>query len=104
MLVLVLTLNDPPDGTSGVLVVVITQTKSSKSTCAVSSTIRHFVCFGPIVAKSGLMYDNDRVSRFEPDFSGAQSDTCNSAIIVLVSLSSSPPREEKERKDEPINF
>jgi hypothetical protein len=55
MLVLVLTLKLPPLGTSGVLVVVMTQTKSSKSTCADSSVMRHFVCLGPIEPLRGLM-------------------------------------------------
>jgi hypothetical protein len=55
MLVLVLTAKAPPLGTSGVLVVVMTQTKSSKSTCADSSVMRHLVCRGPIEPVRGLM-------------------------------------------------
>ena len=66
MLVRVLTAKALPLGTSGVRVVVTTQTKSSKSTWADSSVMRHFVCFGPIEPFNGLMYENDRASKFEP--------------------------------------
>jgi len=55
ILVLVLTANALPLGTSGVLVVVTTHTKSSKSTWADSSVIIHLVCLGPIEPLRGLM-------------------------------------------------
>jgi len=67
MLVRVLTEKALPLGTSGVLVVVTTHTKSSKSTCADSSVMRHLVWRGPIEPLSGLMYDMDRARRLDPE-------------------------------------
>lgn len=77
--VLVLTAKLPPLGTSGVRVVVSVTTKSSKSTCRFSSTRMHCADLGPTGALRGLMYLYVLVSRFEPDFCGAQSPICRSA-------------------------
>lgn len=74
--VLVFTENDPPLGTSGVLVVVIVLTQLSKSTWTVSSLSSHLVCFGPTLPFSGLMYDMFRDNNPEPSGAGDQSDTC----------------------------
>ena len=73
MHVRVLTENTLPLGTSGVRVVVIMTTYSSKSQCTVSSRISHFVCFGPMPPDSGLMYDMFRASSFGSSM-GIQSD------------------------------
>src|SRR5688572_8246898 len=72
--VLVFTENTPPLGTSGVRVVVIVVTYSSKSICSVSSLISHFVCLGPIDAFNGLIYDIFLVNSFDPGAAGIQSD------------------------------
>lgn len=53
--VLVFTAKLPPLGTSGVRVVVMVVTKSSKSTCKFSSTRMHLADFGPTGALRGLM-------------------------------------------------
>lgn len=51
----VLTLNTPPLGTSGVLVVVTMEMYLSGSIWSSSSVISHFVCFGPIPPFKGLI-------------------------------------------------
>ena len=59
----VITANTPPDGTSGVLIVVIVETYSSKSRCIVSFLISHLV--GPTEALSGLVYDMCQTSSLD---------------------------------------
>ena len=67
----VITANTPPDGTSGVLIVVIVETYSSKSRCTVSFLISHLVSFlishlvGPTEALSGLVYDMFQTSSLD---------------------------------------
>ena len=71
--VFVLTENTPPLGTSGVRVVVSMVTNVSKSHTTISSRSSHRVCFGPMLALSGLMYVMLRASNFEPSV-GIQSE------------------------------
>lgn len=63
-----------PLGTSGVRVVVIVETYSSKSQWAVSSRNSHRVCLGPMLALRGLMYDMLRASNAGLSGKGIQSD------------------------------
>lgn len=79
MHVRVFTENTPPLGTSGVRVVVSMVTYWSKSQNAVSSRSSHFVCFGPMLPFSGLMYDMFRASSFGLSI-GIQSEIWTSAL------------------------
>jgi hypothetical protein len=74
MHVLVFTENTDPLGTSGVLVVVIVVTWSSKSQNKFSSRSSHFVCFGPTAPLNGLIYDILRANSLDPGSIGVQSD------------------------------
>ena len=64
MHVFVLTEKTPPLGTSCVRVVVSMVTYVSKSHTTISSRSSHRVCFGPMLAFSGLMYVMLRASSF----------------------------------------
>lgn len=57
MHVFVLTENAPPLGTSGVRVVVIIVTYSSKSRWSISSRSSHLADLGPMLPLSGFVYD-----------------------------------------------
>lgn len=54
---LVLTTKMLPLGTSGFCVLMLMLTAFSKSRCSSCSVTMHLVCFGPIDADSGLIYE-----------------------------------------------
>lgn len=72
--ILVLTENEPPLGTSGVLVVVTTVTYFSKSILIVSSFSSHLADLGPTGPLSGLMYEIFRASCLGFSVDGYQSE------------------------------
>ena len=83
MHVRVLTANTPPLGTSGVRVVVIVMTWSSKSQYTVSSRSSHFVERGPMLPLRGLMYDMLRVRHLGSAADGVQSEIWMSMRFVF---------------------